>query len=74
MYTYTTQPQIRRAFWQYWLALHERSEEDWTNCPRPKRQRDGHYPADVRCAFVDFVEMLARDGQISEALAYRVAL
>lgn len=63
MYTYTTQSQVRAAFWQ-----------GWTNCKRPKRQRDGNYPATIRCEFVDFVDMLARDGQISEALAQRVTL
>jgi hypothetical protein len=31
-------------------------------------------PVDVRCQFVDFVDYLARDGQISEALAAKVTL
>ena len=29
---------------------------------------------DTRCAFVDFVDYLARDGQITEALAFRATL
>jgi len=32
-----------------------------------------HFP-DTRCAFSDFVDYLARDGQISDALAQRVTL
>lgn len=61
--TMTTQAQVRAAFW-----------ESWVGRPRPKKLRDGDYPADVRFEFVDFVDMLARDGQISEALAQRVTL
>jgi hypothetical protein len=61
--TFTTQGQVRAAFWQ-----------GWQNRPRPKRQKDGDWPTDVRVEFVDFVDMLARDGHISEALAYRVTL
>lgn len=62
-FTYTTQPQVRAAFWQ-----------GWTGCKRPKRLSSGEYPTDVRCEFVDFVDVLARDGHISEALAQRVTL
>ena len=63
-YAYTTQPQVRAAFWD--------------ECP-PRFQRQGRktqneYPADVRMSFIDFVDSLYRDGQISEALARRVTL
>ncbi len=37
-----------------------------------KRQND--YPCDIRCAFVDYVDSLAIDGQISRKLANRVTL
>jgi hypothetical protein len=37
-----------------------------------KSQND--LPADVRCAFCDFVEHLARDGAITENLAQRATL
>lgn len=61
--TFTTQTQVRAAFWQ-----------GWKGCRRPKRLKDGDYPADIRVEFVDFVDMLHRDGHISEALARRVTL
>lgn len=61
-YTYTTQAQIRSAFWNN----HPNAER------RPGRQNA--QPADTRMAFVDYVEMLERDGQISAALAQRVTL
>jgi hypothetical protein len=56
----TTQKQIRAAFWQRF--------------PNVKRQPQNDLPTDIRCEFVDFVDMLARDGQISESLAARVTL
>lgn len=61
----TTQQQVREAFWQDHLGGKPRKF-------RGKSQNE--LPADVRTAFVDFVDMLARDGQISEALASRVTL
>lgn len=62
-YTYTTQAQVRAAFWQ-----------GWEGRQRPKRLSNGDYPTDIRVEFVDFVDMLVRDGRISEALAQRVTL
>ena len=62
-YQFTTQKQVRAAFWQGWEGRR-----------RPARLKDGDYPTDVRVEFVDFVDMLARDGHISEALAQRVTL
>ncbi len=58
----TNQAQVRQAFWN---AHHFVRRAGWT-------QND--YPTDVRVAFVDYVDYLARDGQISEALAQRVTL
>lgn len=58
----TTQKQIRASFWE--------AHPD----ARCKRGRDGDYLTDTRVAFVDYVDMLQRDGQISEALASRVTL
>lgn len=59
----TTQPALRAAFWQGWQGR-----------ARPKRNRDGDYPVDVRVEWVDFIDHLARDGIISEALASRATL
>lgn len=62
-YDYTTQAEVRAAFWQ-----------GWANCPRPHRNTDGNYPVDIRCEFVNFVDMLQKNGHISEQLARRVTL
>lgn len=61
--TFTTQSQVRAAFWQ-----------GWEGRQRPKRQRGGDWPVDVRVEFVDFVDMLNKDGHISDKLAHRVTL
>jgi hypothetical protein len=39
---------------------------------RSKRQNE--HCATVRCSFVDFVDILARNGEISESIANRVTL
>jgi hypothetical protein len=64
--TMKTQTEIRDAFW---LTFNVEGK------PREfygKRQND--LPADVRAAFCDFVDYLAREGTISESLAARVTL
>ena len=60
--TFTTQGQVRKAFWQ--------------GAPSVMRKRlpNGDYPTDTRCEFVDFVDMLVRDGHISESLGQHVTL
>ena len=60
---YTTQAQVRSAFW-----------EAHPNFSRAKHERAPNGHCDTRCAFVDFVDMIARNGEISEALAQRVTL
>ena len=60
-YSFTRESQVRAAFWQ-----------GFPN--RPKKLASGDYPTGIRCEFVDFVDMLARDQLISEALAQRVTL
>lgn len=68
----TTQKQIRAAFW----AAHPTADRrryptrDWTREDNTSRD----YCTDTRCAFVDFVDHLARSGEISETLAQRVTL
>jgi hypothetical protein len=62
-----TVSEIRRAFWEAHPTM-------------PRKKIAGHagtgkmYPTDTRCAFVDFVDHLARDGQITDSLANRVTL
>ena len=62
---YTTQKQVRAAFWQGNAHLRAAFK-------RGKKQND--YSATIRCEFVEFVDMLVRDGHINEALAQRVTL
>lgn len=69
-YTYTTQAQVRAAFW--------RDHADVPGITRKKiRNYSGNgtmHNTDTRCAFCNYVDMLSRDGDISEALARRVTL
>ena len=62
-YEFTTQKQVRRAFWQGFPTF--KQVQGWT-------QND--YTATVRTECVDFVDMLEKDGHISIALAERVTL
>lgn len=68
----TTQKQIRAAFWDAHPTADRRRypARDWTREDNTSRD----YCTDTRCAFVDFVDHLARSGEISETLAQRVTL
>ena len=63
---YKTINAVREAFWQ--------STTDENRKERRTRKRQNDYYTDIRCEFVDFVDYLARNGQISEKLAYKVTL
>lgn len=65
--TYTTQAQVRAAFWD---TADSMNGDGITRRNLP----DGDYTTDTRCAFVEYVDHLARNGDISEALARRVTL
>jgi len=65
----TTQKQIRAQFWLDHPSFDHQAREAGI---RSKHQNE--QCATVRCAFVDYVDMLRRDGQISEALADRATL
>lgn len=67
--TIKTQSQVRENFWAFLREINPGLAGKYR---RTKRQND--YPTDIRVNFVDFVENLRRNGQISEALAYRVTL
>ena len=58
--------EVRESFWN----CNDELRQAWYR----KTYRQNDYNANVRCAFVDYVDMLSRDGQISEALANRVTL
>jgi hypothetical protein len=62
MYDFTTEGQVRKAFW---IGLEQFKKRGY-------RQND--YDATIRSEWVEFVDMLARNGCISEALASRVTL
>ena len=64
-----TQAQVRENFWGF---LREANPGLAVKYRRTKRQND--YPTDIRVNFVDFVESLRRNGNISESLATRVTL
>ena len=73
----TTQSQVRAAFWR---DLDESSpaifaQRRYINGRvRPALAPQNYQPADIRAAWVDYVDMLARGGEISEALAAEVTL
>ena len=70
MSTYTTQKQVRRAFWEAHKGLDGISKKRITDYAGTGKMHN----TDTRCTFVAFVDQLTRDGQISEALANRVTL
>lgn len=61
-YPITTQKELRRLFWEAHpnLSKHKNSY--------------GDYPTDTRVAWVDYIDSMRRNGQISEALAFRACL
>ena len=65
--TYTTQKQIRAAFWEAHPDLTRRKITNYAGTGKM-------YQTDTRCAFCDFVDALNKDGQISDQLANRATL
>ena len=68
----TNQKQIRAAFWETFPDLPHRRYRYSPN--RSDKAAPLVYPIDTRCAFVDFVDHLARCGEITETLAQRATL
>ncbi len=68
-YRYTSQAAVREAFWDAHPSFDHQAREAGIRSKGQNAQC-----ATVRCAFVDFVDYLARDGAISDALAQRVTL
>jgi hypothetical protein len=60
-----TVKEVRNAFWN---ARPEHATE------RRSRKRQNDYSVSIRCSFVDYVDYLSRNGEISEKLAQRVTL
>ncbi len=64
-----SQKQVREEFWATYPSFDHQARAAGI-----RNKRQNHQCATVRCAFVDFVDFLHRDGQISDALADRVTL
>ena len=62
-YQITNQRDLRIAFW-----------EQTAEGKRGAKNSRGEYPVDTRCAFVDWIDSLCRNGTISQELAYRATL
>jgi len=69
---YTNQKQVREAFWQAFPDLPRRRYR--YSPSRSDKSAELVYPVDTRCAFVDFIDYLQRDGMISDAMADRITL
>ena len=66
----TTQKQIRAQFWMQHAGVPGITPRKIPNYSGKGRMHN----TDTRCAFADFVDYLARSGEISESLAQRVTL
>jgi hypothetical protein len=64
-----TQKEVRE---NYWMMLKEVKPE--LAAQRRSKKRQNEYCADIRMIFVDWVDNLHRDGQITDSLAQRVTL
>lgn len=65
----TTQRELRKRFWQ--------DHPDYAFQAREAgiiSKRQNEHCATVRCAFVDWLDMMHRNGEISDALANRATL
>jgi hypothetical protein len=70
----TTQKQIRAAFWQ---AARDGQFRGLNVTPRKIMHYSGNgkmHNTDTRCAFVDWLDGLSKDGQVSQELAERATL
>ncbi|BAQ84204.1 hypothetical protein [uncultured Mediterranean phage uvMED] len=72
-YTFTTQPEIRKAFWQG-LDSALFTHILYRKLDALENDEVYNYKAHVKCEFVEFVDRLRRDELISECLAKRVTL
>jgi hypothetical protein len=64
---YTTQKEVRRAFWDNHPEADRKKIKDYSG-------KGKMYKTDTRVAFNYFVAALARDNQITPALANRITL
>ena len=70
MYTYTTQKQVRSAFWRDHAGMPGITSRRITNYAGNGKMHN----ADTRCAFCDYVDALSKCGAISQDLAQHITL
>lgn len=63
----TTQKEIRRLFWETCPNLQRKKITDYSG-------KGKMHVTDTRCAFVEFVDILRRDGQITGKMANNITL
>jgi len=63
----TTQAALRREFWATFPHLQRRQITDYSGVGKM-------YCTDTRCAFVDWLDALRKNGSVSESLAQRATL
>jgi hypothetical protein len=66
-YSITTQRELRRAFWEQHPMLDRKRIRDYSGNGKM-------YVTDTRCAWVDWMDAMSRNGEISEELAQRATL
>jgi len=68
---FTTQKQLRKTFWEYFPELSKKKFKEFSS---HGSHYSTYYCTDTRCTWVDWIDMLSRDGTISEKLAGRATL
>jgi hypothetical protein len=63
----TTQRELRRLFWKTFPELPRKKIQNYSG-------NGTMYPTDVRVTWRDWLDALSKDGEISQALAYRATL
>jgi hypothetical protein len=63
----TTQKEVRHLFWETYPDLNRKKITGYSG-------KGKMHVTDTRCAFVDFVDSLRRDGQITAEMAQKVTL
>lgn len=66
-YRITSQKQLRREFWETFPGLPRRKITDYSGNGKM-------YRTDTRVTWCDWIDMLSKDGDISQALAQRATL
>jgi len=69
-YSITSMRTLRSEFWRQHPGL----ERCWLNGEHGPHRPQNYQPTDTRCVFVDWIDYMQRDGQISEDLAQRATL